>query len=40
MAELENDLRFANRKTVLILYAASQDERVVIETEVFGIEKN
>jgi hypothetical protein len=37
--ELEDELRIARRKAVLVRDAAPQDERVVVEPEVGGIEE-
>ena len=39
MPELEDDLRIANWKTVFISDAPSQDEGIVVETEVLGVEE-
>ena len=39
VAELEHDLRVADREVVRVAHAAAQDEGVVVEPEVLGVEK-
>ena len=39
MTELEDDLRIADRKAVFVRNAAAQDECVVVQPEVLGIDE-
>ena len=39
VAELENDLRIADGKAVLVGNSPSQDQGIVVEPEVLGVDK-